>query len=156
MPKDIECDVNRQTSRSPRGLASNDYLGSWSLDMVAPITEGPPSTAGGLLVFWDDVTIAELPKTVRTYVESQNAVTPVGILNSLVSPSAIAEGCSDFNQTARNFISAEFDERSAKIVLLRSGLLTEAVPTLDQVGKLFGLTRERVRQIEQRCGGILT
>src|SRR6266508_2122211 len=86
MPKDIECHV-RQTSRPSRSLASNDYLGSCSLDMIAPITEGPLPSAGGLLVFWDDVTIAELPKTVRIYAESQNAVTPVGILNSLVSPS---------------------------------------------------------------------
>lgn len=156
MPKDIECHISHQTSRPSRGLKSKEYLGSWSLDMIAPITEGPLPNAGGLLISWDDVTIAELPKTVQIYAESHNGMTPPEILDSLLSPSAIAEACSDFVQTARNFISAECDERSAEIVLLRSGLLTETVPTLEQVGKSFNLTRERVRQIEQRCEGILT
>jgi RNA polymerase primary sigma factor len=39
--------------------------------------------------------------------------------------------------------------RDRRIVELRFGLGGEQAQTLDQVAKLFGLTRERTRQIEE-------
>ena len=56
--------------------------------------------------------------------------------------------CAEFIETARGFITAEFDARSAEISLRRAGLLTEGVSTLEEIGRQFGLTRERVRQLE--------
>ena len=41
--------------------------------------------------------------------------------------------------------------RERAIVKLRYGLLDGHVRTLEEVGKVFGVTRERVRQIEYRA-----
>src|SRR6266571_3283832 len=142
---------------SHRTLAgAEDHLSSSSLDEIAPLAQGPQPAAGGLLVLWDDVTLAELPPTVRTYVVSQHSVTPMSILGALLEPSAVVEACNDFIQTARGFIAEEFDERSAEVTLLRAGLLTESIPTLEELGRQINVTRERVRQIERRGDGVLT
>jgi RNA polymerase primary sigma factor len=42
-------------------------------------------------------------------------------------------------------------EREAKILRLRFGLQNGRSYTLEEVGKKFGLTRERIRQIEGRA-----
>ena len=42
-------------------------------------------------------------------------------------------------------------EKESMILKMRYGLLDGEVHTLDEVGKLYGITRERVRQIEQRA-----
>lgn len=123
--------------------------------MIAPITEGPQPDAGGLLSLWDDVTLAELPPTVRTYVVSQHSVTPTAILKAMLEPLAVAEACTDFIETTRSFMTAEFDARSAEVALRRGGLLTTSVPTLEEVGGQLDVTRERVRQIEKRGEGVL-
>jgi len=56
------------------------------------------------------------------------------------------------------------DERERKIITLRYGLEDDYLRTLDEVAREFGLTRERVRQIEFKalrklgstsCGGRL-
>jgi RNA polymerase primary sigma factor len=39
-------------------------------------------------------------------------------------------------------------ERDRKVIELRYGLLGEAPCTLEEVGRAFGVTRERIRQIE--------
>jgi len=38
-------------------------------------------------------------------------------------------------------------EREAQVVIMRFGLMDRNQRTLDEIGKEFGLTRERVRQI---------
>ncbi|SLD92312.1 RNA polymerase sigma factor [Mycobacteroides abscessus subsp. massiliense] len=44
---------------------------------------------------------------------------------------------------------ATLDEREQQVIRLRYGLDDGQARTLDQIGKLFGLSRERVRQIER-------
>ena len=46
---------------------------------------------------------------------------------------------------------ATLPERDAKVLRLRFGLGGEAPMTFDEVGEIFGVSRERVRQIEQRA-----
>jgi len=46
-------------------------------------------------------------------------------------------------------VLATLDERQHPVILLRIGLDDGQPRTLDQIGKLFGLSRERVRQIER-------
>lgn len=45
----------------------------------------------------------------------------------------------------------ELDERSAKVISLRFGLGEEDAMTLEEIGSLFDVTRERIRQIESKA-----
>ena len=47
--------------------------------------------------------------------------------------------------------SALLDERERQIILLRFGFDRGEPRTLEDIGKCFGLTRERIRQIESRA-----
>ena len=46
-------------------------------------------------------------------------------------------------------VLATLDEREQQVIRMRYGLDDGQPRTLDQIGKLFGLSRERVRQIER-------
>jgi len=48
-------------------------------------------------------------------------------------------------------VIATLNERERRIVALRFGLTGEEPLTLEEVGKLFGLTRERIRQLEAKA-----
>ena len=124
--------------------------------MVAPITQELQADPGGLLALWDEVVLSELPFLVRTYVRSQSSVTPIEVLTSMLDAPAVADACADFIETARDFMTAEFDSRSAEISLRRAGLLTEDVPTLEEIGRQFGLTRQRVSQLQKCAEGVLS
>jgi len=52
-------------------------------------------------------------------------------------------------------VLATLDEREHQVIRLRFGLDDGQPRTLDQIGKLFGLSRERVRQIERDVMGKL-
>jgi RNA polymerase primary sigma factor len=45
----------------------------------------------------------------------------------------------------------QLSEREKKIIQLRFGLDGEGPFTLEQTGKLLGITRERVRQIQEKA-----
>ena len=47
-------------------------------------------------------------------------------------------------------VLATLSEREAGIIRLRYGLTDGQPRTLDQVGQVYGVTRERIRQIEAR------
>jgi RNA polymerase primary sigma factor len=66
--------------------------------------------------------------------------------NSMVSPSLQLENVASFEQ-----VSCHFDmltETEQKILALRFGLEDNEPQTLDTIGQQFGVTRERIRQIE--------
>ena len=59
------------------------------------------------------------------------------------------------NQLLKNEIKELFEEmnlseRDLKIMLLRYGFVNNTIYTLEEIGQLFNLTRERIRQIEVR------
>jgi RNA polymerase primary sigma factor len=45
---------------------------------------------------------------------------------------------------------SELNEREQKVVMMRFGLEDGQIRTLEEVGKEFGVTRERIRQIESK------
>ena len=63
------------------------------------------------------------------------------------------------NERIRNLLQ-RLDERERKILILRFGLETDEPKTLEEVAQVFGITRERVRQIEaaslKKIRGFLT
>lgn len=63
-------------------------------------------------------------------------------------PSAKADAAS-LSATLKQMVS-EFDERSAEVITLRFGLSGEDSMTLEEVGQHFGVTRERIRQVESK------
>lgn len=64
-------------------------------------------------------------------------------------PAEVAEGES-LRATLLGMLD-DLDERSREVILLRFGLTGEDVMTLEEVGQNFGVTRERIRQIESKA-----
>ena len=54
-------------------------------------------------------------------------------------------------QETMNDILSQLSEREMKIIQLRFGLAGEGPLTLEETGKLLGITRERVRQIQEKA-----
>jgi len=50
--------------------------------------------------------------------------------------------------TSHPINSSQLSPREAKVIAMRFGLAGHADYTLDEVGQQFGVTRERIRQIE--------
>ena len=69
--------------------------------------------------------------------------------SSMVSPSELLENVSRFEMITRFF--DELTESEQKILSLRFGLDDKEPQTLDTIGQSFGVTRERIRQIESKC-----
>ena len=55
---------------------------------------------------------------------------------------------SDGERRAIDLVLSSLDSREAKVLRLRFGIDDQTEHTLDEVGKILGLTRERIRQIE--------
>jgi DNA-directed RNA polymerase sigma subunit (sigma70/sigma32) len=72
-------------------------------------------------------------------VEDHSAVSPFDAAAASILPSEVAK------------MLVALDERERGILRLRYGLDGGPPRTLDQVGRQFGLTRERIRQIEARA-----
>jgi RNA polymerase primary sigma factor len=53
-------------------------------------------------------------------------------------------------ETMGNILS-QLSEREMKIIQLRFGLAGEGPLTLEETGRLLGITRERVRQIQEKA-----
>jgi len=68
--------------------------------------------------------------------------------NSLVSPSQLLENVNRYEMISRHFDC--LNESEQKILTLRFGLNDSEPQTLDTIGQQFGVTRERIRQIEAK------
>jgi RNA polymerase primary sigma factor len=73
------------------------------------------------------------------FVEDQTAPTPPQIVNQIMLRERVAE------------ILSSLSPREARILRLRFGLDDDRPYTLEEVGAKFGLTRERIRQIEGKA-----
>ena len=54
-------------------------------------------------------------------------------------------------QLKKIFNDCKLKDREIEILMLRYGIITEQPKTLDEVGKLYNITRERVRQLEAKA-----
>jgi len=69
--------------------------------------------------------------------------------SSVISPSDLLENVNRFEMISRLF--EDLTESEQKILTLRFGLDDKEPQTLDTIGQSFGVTRERIRQIEAKC-----
>jgi RNA polymerase primary sigma factor len=67
---------------------------------------------------------------------------------SVVAPSELLENIDRFERISEHF--RDLSESEQKILALRFGLDDKDPQTLDTIGKSFGVTRERIRQIEAK------
>src|SRR5690606_25712963 len=73
------------------------------------------------------------------FIEDDSAPQPVEVASQQPLTSQIADAL------------AKLTERERKIILLRFGLEDGRFRTLEEVGREFGITRERIRQIEAKA-----
>jgi RNA polymerase primary sigma factor len=78
------------------------------------------------------------------FIEDQEAVAPIEAVSEIMQKAAVAK------------VLATLTYRERKIIELRFGLKGEHPRTLEEVGQTFGLTRERIRQIENKTLAKLT
>lgn len=57
----------------------------------------------------------------------------------------------EFLRDALNSVLETLDERECEIIIARYGLNKKRAKTLEEIGKEFGVTKERIRQIEQKA-----
>ena len=68
---------------------------------------------------------------------------------STVSPCALLEDLNKYELVSKGFDTLSDGEK--KVLTLRFGLYDKTPETLDTIGRSFGLTRERIRQIEAKA-----
>jgi RNA polymerase sigma factor (sigma-70 family) len=76
------------------------------------------------------------------------------ITDMIEDPDQLAHNDVTFNKFVQASLFSIIDmlpEKEQKVIIMRYGLVDQVEHTLDEVGRLLGLTRERIRQIEQRA-----
>lgn len=109
----------------------------------------------------EEVELPEVKVKEILRIASQNPLsldTPVGDEDDASMADFIADGAeAPVDQAARKFMAQavnevlnDLSERESEVVRLRFGLVDGRPRTLEEVGKQFGVTRERIRQIESK------
>jgi RNA polymerase primary sigma factor len=68
---------------------------------------------------------------------------------STAAPPELLENINEYERISEHI--ATLSENEQKILALRFGLYDNEPQTLDTIGQQFGVTRERIRQIEGKC-----
>jgi len=145
-----------RTVRLPANVQKTDSMVKSALDDFVHENGRAPSTMelaefmGMECSELEDIYLRTAPSLSLDRSEPENDVTIADFLESrLQSPDAAAE-----QKDARERIMAalaSLSEREKTIITLRFGLLDGESCTLQDVGRIFGISRERVRQIEARA-----
>jgi RNA polymerase primary sigma factor len=115
-----------------------------TVDELAQRTEMTPSKVREILRINQDTVSLEQPMgdeedfSLSDVIEDQGAVVPADAATMALLKTAVQDALS------------ELSEREQKVVRLRFGLDDGQMRTLEEVGKEFGVTRERIRQIESK------
>ena len=77
--------------------------------------------------------------TIGSFVEDDNTPGPADATSNAMLAEALAE------------ILGTLTEREAEVLKMRNGMFDGRTHTLEEVGQIFGVTRERIRQIENKA-----
>jgi len=104
------------------------------------------------------------PRRLRRYREASRAIIRLDSPISAEDPTTVSETVADENAAApfedvlrdndfdmMNEILATLDERESRILIMRFGLDNGIEKTLEEVAGHFGITRERIRQLQEQA-----
>jgi len=106
------------------------------------------------------ITIDKVEEIYRISQDTTSLATPVGddedsflgdFIEDTTQPSPYEETSQELLRESVEEVLGSLDDREAKVLALRFGLLGETPKTLEEVGKIFNVTRERIRQIEAKA-----
>jgi RNA polymerase primary sigma factor len=106
------------------------------------------------------ITIEKVEENYRISQDTTSLATPVGddedsflgdFIEDTTQPSPYEETSKELLRESIEEVLSSLDERESKVLSLRFGLMGETPKTLEEVGKIFNVTRERIRQIEAKA-----
>lgn len=106
------------------------------------------------------ITIDKVEEIYRISQDTTSLATPVGddedsflgdFIEDTTQLSPYEETSQDLLRESIEEVLDSLDEREAKVLSLRFGLRNETPKTLEEVGRIFNVTRERIRQIEAKA-----
>jgi len=106
------------------------------------------------------VTVEKVEEIYRISQDTTSLATPVGddedsflgdFIEDTTQPSPYEETSKELLRESIEEVLGSLDEREAKVLSLRFGLMGETPKTLEEVGKIFNVTLERIRQIEAKA-----
>jgi len=107
-----------------------------------------------------EITIEKVEEIYRISQDTTSLATPVGddedsflgdFIEDTTQPSPYDETAKELLRESIEEVLGSLDERESKVLSLRFGLVGETPKTLEEVGKIFNVTRERIRQIESKA-----
>jgi len=107
-----------------------------------------------------DLTKEKIRMIYRISQDTTSLSTPIGdeedsflgdFIEDETQPSPYEQTSSELLKDAVGDVLGSLDPREAEVLKLRFGLEGEEPKTLEEVGKIFGVTRERIRQIEAKA-----
>jgi len=107
-----------------------------------------------------EVTVDKVEEIYRISQDTTSLATPVGddedsflgdFIEDTTLPSPYEETSKELLRESIEEVLDSLDERESKVLSLRFGLMGETPKTLEEVGKTFNVTRERIRQIEAKA-----
>lgn len=106
------------------------------------------------------ITVEKVEEIYRISQDTTSLATPVGddedsflgdFIEDTTQPSPYDETAKELLRESIEEVLGSLDERESKVLSLRFGLIGETPKTLEEVGKIFNVTRERIRQIEAKA-----
>jgi len=104
--------------------------------------------------------VDKVTEVVKVPQQPMSLATPIGedseshigdFVEDRITPSPVDSASREMLKEQIDQVLDTLDARERKVIRLRFGLEDEKSRTLDEVGREFGLTRERIRQIEAKA-----
>ena len=95
--------------------------------------------------------IAQQPVSLETPIREQEDTHLADLIEDQASPSPVEFAAHQLFRDTVNEVLATLTDREAGVIKLRFGLEDGQPRTLEQIGGHFGVTRERIRQIEAKA-----